>query len=169
MEFYSYLWLREDGTPQYVGKGSGKRAFKQHGFFHPPKDPALILIFPRATEAEAFATEIELIRNWGRLDIGTGCLYNRTPGGEDPPRGCLKGRKLSEAHKLKLAAAKRGKRGNHTGFTHSVETRQKMSKPRSHGWTLTEETKQRQRAAATLREAQKREKKNAKLQWSELG
>jgi len=27
VEFYTYLWLREDGTPYYVGKGCGKRAF----------------------------------------------------------------------------------------------------------------------------------------------
>lgn len=83
MEFYAYLWLREDGTPYYAGKGCENRAWvrNSHHCF-PPKDLSHILIFRRASEAEAWQTEKELIRNWGRKDLGTGCLRNFTDGGE---------------------------------------------------------------------------------------
>jgi hypothetical protein len=82
IQFYSYLWLREDGTPYYVGKGQGLRAFKTHGRLRPPKKRSRIIVLLRGSEKEAFETEKELIRNWGRKDIGTGCLRNRTEGGE---------------------------------------------------------------------------------------
>lgn len=129
MEFYSYLWLREDGTPWYAGKGSGKRAYVQHEHFYPPKDRSCILIFPRASEAEAFATEIELIRNWGRLDIGTGCLHNHTDGGENPPswRGRKRGRQ-SEEHLHRLMVSRAGRCGGwNKGVSPNPETREKIS------------------------------------------
>ena len=74
-KFYSYLWLREDGTPYYAGKGCGKRAFVRDDHrIPPPRDRARILILNRDSEDEAFETEKELIFNWGRKDNGTGCL-----------------------------------------------------------------------------------------------
>src|SRR5208282_6642779 len=109
MEFYSYLWLRADGTPYYAGKGKGNRAFLRHRRPAPPADVARIMVIPVGSEEAAFALEKELIANWGRKDIGTGCLLNRTEGGENPPKGCLKGRKLSEEHKRKLSLAHLGK------------------------------------------------------------
>jgi len=83
-QFYAYLWLRADGTPYYAGKGSGNRAFIRHRgrVLSPPPDKTRILILDRSSELEAFATEMELIRNWGRQDLGTGCLHNVTDGGE---------------------------------------------------------------------------------------
>ena len=79
--FYTYLWLREDGTPYYVGKGSGHRAFVSWGHRHPrPKDRSSILIQEFPSERDAFSAEIFLISYYGRKDLGTGCLRNLSGG-----------------------------------------------------------------------------------------
>ena len=83
-QFYAYLWLREDRTPYYAGKGCGNRAFIK-GVGHrqyPPQDRSRIILFPQASESAAFALECALIRFFGRKDIATGCLRNVTVGGE---------------------------------------------------------------------------------------
>jgi hypothetical protein len=82
-EFYTYLWLREDGTPYYVGKGSGNRAFvgRRHRVF-PPKNVANILVQPYPCEEDAFFAERFLIDYYGRADLKVGCLRNLTDGGE---------------------------------------------------------------------------------------
>lgn len=83
-QFYAYLWLREDRTPYYAGKGCGNRAFIK-GVGHrqdPPKDRSRILLFPRASEVAAFELERAWIRFFGRKDLGTGCLRNMSDGGE---------------------------------------------------------------------------------------
>ena len=106
--FYSYLWLREHdgtfsaGTPYYVGKGRGDRAYSSFHRIHPPKDRSCILIFPQLSEADAFESEIALIELFGRVDNGTGCLRNLTDGGEGSA-GCIRSfeylEKQREAHK----------------------------------------------------------------------
>jgi hypothetical protein len=101
--FYTYLWLREDGTPYYVGKGTGNRAFisSKHGV-HKPSEKERILIEMSLSEEEAFETEKFLISYFGRLDVGTGCLRNLTEGGENPPR-TKKGRPISPEHREKIS------------------------------------------------------------------
>jgi hypothetical protein len=129
--FYTYMWLREDGTPYYVGKGHGKRAFERANHrFCPPTDPVNILIQEWPDEMSAFEGEKLLIAIYGRKDIGTGCLRNLTEGGENPPRSvkgsrsaefCRQvserkkgntnnlGKKFSVEHRGRIAAALRGK------------------------------------------------------------
>ena len=81
---YTYLYLRKDGTPYYVGKGRGKRAFaKTHGVSVPVR--ARIVLQHWASDAEALEMEQWWIRFFGRKDIGTGILRNLTDGGEATP------------------------------------------------------------------------------------
>lgn len=85
MRFYTYIWLRDNGIPVYVGKGQGKRAFVQQGHrVTVPKDNSLILIQEFPSEHDAFEAEKFLISYYGRMDLGTGCLANLTDGGEGP-------------------------------------------------------------------------------------
>jgi hypothetical protein len=99
--YYTYLWLRENGSPYYIGKGKGIRAYTSasHGVHCPPFKECII-VCPAASEADAFETEIALIWYYGRKDLGTGCLRNLTDGGENPPSA--KGRKMSARNKAAL-------------------------------------------------------------------
>lgn len=82
--FYTYAFLREDKTPYYIGKGKGDRYYrKRYSVTKPPKDKNRILILKRnLTEEEAFNHEVYMIAVYGRKDIGTGILHNRSNGGE---------------------------------------------------------------------------------------
>ena len=84
-EYYTYAYLREDGTPYYVGKGNKNqyRAYGRHRQGLTPKDRNRILILKsNLTEEEAFKHEIYMIAVFGRKDLGTGILRNLTNGGE---------------------------------------------------------------------------------------
>jgi hypothetical protein len=95
-----FVWLREDGTPYYVGKGTGNRAIRKGS----PKDLASILIQEFPSEADAFAAEKFLIAYYGRIDLGTGCLRNRTDGDDG-----ASGRLVSQQTRLKQRTAHKGK------------------------------------------------------------
>jgi hypothetical protein len=176
MHFYAYLWLREDGTPYYAGKGQGRRAFRHHECISPPTEQSRILILNRGSEADAFATEMELIANWGRLDIGSGCLRNRTDGGDGstryrfPPERreqvsqFMKGNQYAkgghpvftrEAIAQRVATRKREGNYRAKGYTLSEEHKENISK--SHiGCTHTPETRAKLSVMALVREARKR-------------
>jgi hypothetical protein len=85
--YYVYAYLREDGTPYYIGKGCRNR---MNAKFHPgiglPPENRRTKLYTNLTNEEACDKERDTIKKWGRKDLGTGILYNRTDGGDDPPR-----------------------------------------------------------------------------------
>jgi len=124
MEYYTYAYLREDGTPYYIGKGKGKRIYeKRKGEVNLPKDKSRIIFLKKnLTEEEAFKHEIYMIGVFGRKDLGTGILHNRTNGG-DGGSGII----FSEESKRKISERQTCEGNSFYGRTHSIETRDKIA------------------------------------------
>lgn len=119
--FYVYLYLREDGSPYYVGKGKGKRAYIQGG--RPckmPSDPSRIKIHTNnLSEDQAFSLEKELIATFKRKCDG-GILHNMSLGGEGssgriPGPETRKRMSQSQTGKSRTAQAKEKYRKANTG------------------------------------------------------
>ena len=142
--FYVYAYLRtKELTPYYIGKGKDDRAWqKSHSVIVPKDLNRIVMLETNLTELGALAIERRMIRWYGRKDIGTGILHNKTDGG-DGSAGIIpwnkdvkigsylseKGRKtISEAnkkprkdtHKERISKALKGK-------TKSEEHKRKLS------------------------------------------
>ena len=103
MKYYTYAYLREDGTPYYIGKGSGSRAYLQlNHMVKTPEAERVLMLKQDLTEEEANRHEIYMIDVLGRKDIGTGILRNLTDGG-----------------------------GGVSGYRHTEETKERMRRPNS--------------------------------------
>lgn len=139
-KFYVYQYLREDLTPYYIGKGKDNRAWAPHTTIKLPKDRTRIaLVKENLTEIEAHSLEIELIKQYGRKDLGTGILHNKTDGGDGSSGSKVsaetrakmsearKGKKLSTETRAKMSAVRKGRSNGREGTKHSVETIEKMS------------------------------------------
>lgn len=150
--FYVYHWLREDGTPYYIGKGQTNRAFDKRRSYIPPRN-RIKIVKDNLTEQQAFDLERKEILKYGRKDLGTGILRNKTEGGDGHTPTDQTRKKLSLALKGKnkgKTAWNKGKKLNYnnglTGHTpeaiakikaarakqiikpHSAKAKEKMSK-----------------------------------------
>ena len=134
MEYYTYAYLREDGTPYYIGKGKGYRAYKKcRSGIKPPKDRSKIIkLKQNLTEEEAFKHEIYMIDVLGRKDIGTGILRNKTGGGEGTSGYIMKDKqkkKLSEKATGRIMSknARLQMSNSQIGRKHPEEVKKKIS------------------------------------------
>jgi hypothetical protein len=125
--FYVYAYIRSKdskaakaGTPYYIGKGKDRRAWYRgkEERIKIPKDHSYITILEsNLTELGAFAIERRYIRWYGRKDIKTGILENRSDGGEgvSNPNPAARKRTPEQMKKFSEAGANatRGKKHSH--------------------------------------------------------
>jgi hypothetical protein len=124
--YYVYAFLRDDGSPYYIGKGKDYRAWAKHNINLPKNKQNIIIMESNLTELGAFALERRYIEWYGRKDLGTGILRNLTDGGEGSSLSIIiknkisnsnkgksswsKGKNLSETHKNNISKSHLGKR-----------------------------------------------------------
>jgi hypothetical protein len=173
--FYTYLWLRENGIPYYVGKGTTDRAYIDHRVGKAPSKDRIILQ-EYGSEEDAFFAEKFLIVLYGREDLGEGALLNMTDGGEGAVHSSEVLQRISETHKrlgirppsrkgCKASEETRRKQSislqGHKGAVHTDESRRLQSE-RSKGNTYhkgfkhSEEALQKMRIAAQSRAPRER-------------
>ena len=83
-----YAYLRLDGRPYYVGVSTGplrvidQRGHRKHGISVPKDKSRIVFLRGPLTKAAAAAWEMFYISKFGRKDLGSGYLLNRSSGGE---------------------------------------------------------------------------------------
>jgi hypothetical protein len=149
-KYYVYAYRRlSDNTPYYIGKGTGNRAYqKTNRSVSVPKNKTKITFLQtNLFEEDAFTLETKYIKLFGRKDLESGILLNKTDGGEgvsgskrkfNKPRSHKgkPGKKLgpmSEEQKKKISEALKNKP--------KTEKTKELIKKSKLGVVLTEETK----------------------------
>ena len=135
-DFYTYAYLREDRTPYYIGKGSGKRCYTNSGRRHckvPADKSKIIFLKKNLTEEEAFNHEKYMIAVLGRKDLGTGILRNMTDGG-DGVSGAIRTQEWEERRRKALKGKPGWNKGLKGVHKHSKDTIEKLKKKAKEGY-----------------------------------
>ena len=142
-DFYVYgHYAKNQEIPFYVGKGRNNRAYQSTGrsvFWHRVTNKygfEVKILYNGLEESAALSKEMELIAEYGRRDLGTGCLVNLTDGGEG-----VSGKVVSDECRAKISEANKRR-------VLSDETKQKISKSLT-GKLLSDETKLKMSSART--------------------
>jgi hypothetical protein len=164
-DFYTYAYLREDRTPYYIGKGQGNRAYRRSKKdIKPPKDKSRIIFLKKnLLEEEAFRHEIYMIAVFGRKDLGTGILHNRTNGGEGPS-GMVHSeetrKKISEATRkgnVSMTPEQRSERSRKAQASRTPEERSEIAKKRQASKTPEQRSAAARKGRATMTPEQRSE------------
>lgn len=129
MSYYTYvIFDPRDGYPLYVGKGKEERMYQHHEhnvYFHAKiqeiralnLQPIYEKWFEHEDQFPCYWFEHQLIKYFGRRDLGTGTLCNLTDGGEHWVKGNKSklGQKLSEKTRAKISAASSGSKNGMWG------------------------------------------------------
>lgn len=100
-KYYVYAYVRKSNNlPYYIGKGCNKRAiYGKHSVTVPRDKTKIVILESNLSEVGALALERRYIEWYGRKDLNTGILHNKSEGGEAGPQNI--GRKHSEETKEK--------------------------------------------------------------------
>lgn len=135
--FYVYAFLRGSDSargkrmsPYYIGKGCGNRAWSNlKRRAKKPTDPSRIVILRQnLDENTAYEWEVFYIAHYGRIDKGTGILWNMTDGGDGvrgsvaPSKRFTGGRHSKETRRM-YSETRRGPDNSHYGKKHSTRAK----------------------------------------------
>lgn len=130
--FYVYgHYISGNDVPFYIGKGKHNRAYENHNrstewkLITSQNEMEVKILHENLTESLAFEIEIFLIAKYGRLDLGTGCLINKTNGGDG-----LAGQIYTDTRREKIKKSARRSFTERMGEEKAEKTLKKISSTR---------------------------------------